>query len=121
MLVRVLAGYVVALAELDVINGDAEGNFNPDNELTRADVGEGGSGGLLRLLGLLSGLAHQGNAALGLLILGGNNALEVLLEVCQLLAKTLGVAASEAESTFPDTTDGYVVALAELARRTSRP
>ena len=36
------------------------------------------------------------------------------LEVCQLLAKTLGVAASEAESTFPDTTDGYVVALAEL-------
>lgn len=34
--------------------------------------------------------------------------------MCQLLAKALKIEASEKESTFPDTTDGYVVALAEL-------
>ncbi len=36
------------------------------------------------------------------------------VEMCQLLAKALKIEASEKESTFPDTDDGYVLALAEL-------
>lgn len=43
-----------------------------------------------------------------------HNAVITRVEMCQLLAKALKIEASEKESTFPDTTDGYVVALAEL-------
>ena len=42
------------------------------------------------------------------------NAFITRVEMCQLLAKALKIEASEKDSTFPDTDDGYVLALAEL-------
>ena len=43
-----------------------------------------------------------------------HNATITRVEMCQLIAKTLKIAESEKESTFPDTTDAYVMALVDL-------
>ena len=113
--------FVTAMVNAGIVDGYSDGTFKPGNSvnwgaalkmvLTYAGYGEqapveGGTwaSGYIALAkseGLIDGDVEQ-------------NANITRLEMCQLLAKALKIPASEKESTFPDTDDGYVLALAEL-------
>ncbi len=113
--------FVTAMVNAGIVDGYSDGTFQPGNSvnwgaalkmvLTYAGYGEqapveGGTwaSGYIALAkseGLIDGDVEQ-------------NANITRLEMCQLLAKALKIPASEKESTFPDTDDGYVLALAEL-------
>ena len=113
--------YVAAMVEAGIVSGYPDGSFKPGDsvnwgaalKMVLAYAGyedaapvEGGTwaSGYIALAkseGLIDGDVEQ-------------NANITRAEMCQLLAKALKIEASENESTFPDTDDGYVVALAEL-------
>ena len=113
--------YVKAMVDAGIVTGYPDGSFKPGDsvnwgaalKMVLAYAGyedaapvEGGTwaSGYIALAkseGLIDGDVEQ-------------NANITRAEMCQLLAKALKIEASESESTFPDTDDGYVVALAEL-------
>ena len=113
--------FVTAMVETGIVAGYPDGTFKPGDSvnwgaalkmvLTYAGYGEqapveGGTwaSGYIALAkseGLVDGEIEQ-------------NANITRVEMCRLLAKALKIEASEKESTFPDTDDGYVLALAEL-------
>lgn len=115
------AAQIAYCAQQGIINGYADGTFKPGDsvnwgaalKMVLAYAGyedaapvEGGTwaSGYIALAkseGLIDGDVEQ-------------NANITRVEMCQLLAKALKIEASEKESAFPDTDDGYVLALAEL-------
>ena len=113
--------YVTAMAEAGIVSGNPGGSFKPNDTLTWGQA--------LKMVLLNAGYEEQapvegGTWASGYIALAVSegileeaaeqNAVITRLEMCQLLAKTLKIDASEAESAFPDTDDGYVTALVEL-------
>ena len=113
--------FVTAMAEAGIVSGNPDGTFKPNDTLTWGQA--------LKMVLLNAGYEEQapvegGTWASGYIALAVSegileeaaeqNAVITRLEMCRLLAKTLKLDASEAESPFPDTDDGYVTALAEL-------
>lgn len=113
--------YVQKMVNANIVEGYADGSFKPNDTLTwgaaikmvvcfvtgeeKAPV-EGGNWAS----GYIAYLKDQGIWTEDI----DHNAKISRLELCQVLAKALKIEASEKESTFPDTTDGYVVALVDL-------
>ena len=115
--------FVKAMVDAGIVGGYPDGSFKPGDSVTwgaalkmvlaytnheDAAPVEGGSWAsgyiaLAKTEGLIDAEAEI-----------DHNAAITRVEMCQLLAKALKIEASEKESTFPDTNDGYVVALAEL-------
>ena len=115
--------FVKAMVDAGIVGGYPDGSFKPGDSVTW--------GAALKMV--LAYTNHEdaapvegGSWASGYIALAkseglidaeaeiDHNAAITRVEMCQLLAKALKIEASEKESTFPDTTDGYVVALAEL-------
>lgn len=115
--------FVMKMAEAKVVNGYSDGTFRPDGkvnwgqalkmallaaEYEDAAPVEGGSWAS----GYIALAKAEGIIAEDAEIDHNKNITRV--EMCELLAKALKVAASEKESIFSDTDNGYVMALVEL-------
>lgn len=115
--------FVMKMAAAGIVNGNPDGTFNPTGEVTwgqalkmallvakyeDAAPVEGGSwaSGYIALAKAEGIIAEDAEI--------DHNAAITRVEMCELLAKALKVAASEKESIFSDTDNGYVMALVEL-------
>ncbi|MBD5160958.1 MAG: bifunctional metallophosphatase/5'-nucleotidase [Oscillibacter sp.] len=113
--------HVMAMYEEAVVNGYGDHTFLPDDSVTWGQA-------LKMVITYVTGEGQApvegGGWASGYVAYAKENGLIdgdvdinaniTRVEICQVLAKALELGASEEESNFPDTDDGYVMALVEL-------